>query len=179
MNRSITIVVFLVVFVGCYIYFNDIYAKNKLTVGSKAPDFSLTANDGNTYTLSELLKTHAKVALVFYPKDNTPYCTQEVCSLSTGNNILKENGICVLGISQDSLESHATFAAEHSLNFPLLSDPKGKVIKEYGVNGTIANKRRTFLIDKNQIIIGIIDGNDIDVNNHADQIIEAFNNHGK
>lgn len=101
--------------------------------GKKAPAFSLEGNDGKKHSLEDYQgKT---VVLYFYPKDNTPGCTKEVCGFRDLNPTLKKSGTVVLGVSKDSLDSHNKFIANFKLPFVLLSDPKLEVMKKYGAFG--------------------------------------------
>lgn len=121
-----------------------------LKTGDKAPDFTLESNQGSK-SLAEL---HGEwTVLYFYPKDNTPGCTQEACDF---RDAMPGMGAKVLGVSADDLASHADFAEGHSLPFPLLSDPGGEVAKRYGSygekelpNGSSyeGTLRSTFIID--------------------------------
>ncbi|HEV8289966.1 MAG TPA: thioredoxin-dependent thiol peroxidase [Candidatus Norongarragalinales archaeon] len=101
-------------------------------VGDKAPDFTLKASDGRTYTLSEMRgKT---VVLYFYPKDDTPGCTVQACNFRDSLRSISHKAV-LLGISRDDAASHKRFIAKYNLNFPLLSDPDAKVHKLYGAWG--------------------------------------------
>jgi thioredoxin-dependent peroxiredoxin len=128
-------------------------------VGSKAPDFSLPDQAGNSHSLSDYKgKT---VLLYFYPKDMTPGCTTEACSFRDAMNDLKAADIQVLGVSVDSVESHKKFADRYKLNFPLLSDSNKKVVQEYGVWGEkkfmgvkyTGTSRESFLISPEGMIL--------------------------
>ncbi len=122
----------------------------KLAVGDAAPAFALEASDGKTYTLAGL--KGQRFVLYFYPRDNTPGCTQQACDF---RDQLGDLGVPVLGVSGDSLKSHGRFAAKHELNFPLLSDPDRAVADAYGALGeksmygrsVIGIIRSTFVID--------------------------------
>jgi thioredoxin-dependent peroxiredoxin len=100
-----------------------------LEVGDKAPDFTLPASSGRLVKLSAL--KGKQVVLYFYPKDDTPGCTTEACGFR--DSMPKFGGIeaMVLGVSRDSLESHAKFIEKYSLNFTLLSDEDLKVHRLY------------------------------------------------
>lgn len=102
-----------------------------LEKGMKAPDFSLADKDGNTVSLSDF--AGKKVVVYFYPKDNTPGCTRQACAFATAYGEFVERGVAVIGISKDSVSSHAKFAEKHGLPFILLSDPDLTAIKAYGV----------------------------------------------
>lgn len=116
----------------------------------KAPDFSLPNAKGETVSLAEF--AGGWLVVYFYPKDNTPGCTTEACSIRDSYDELTSRNIKVVGISKDSVESHSKFAANHQLNFELLSDTEGKVIEAYGAFGKkIFGKegvlRKTFVIN--------------------------------
>jgi thioredoxin-dependent peroxiredoxin len=144
-------------------------------VGDIAPDFELIDQNGNTVKLSDL--KGQKVALYFYPKDNTPGCTQEACSLRDGFEALKEAGIVILGLSKGSIKSKQNFIKKQHLNFPLLIATQN-ILDAYGVSTGLLRlylpKRYTFLVDENGIIVAII--KNVDTKNHAQQIIDAFAN---
>ena len=104
-----------------------------LSQGVKAPDFTLPDKDGNEISLSSFLGK--KVVLYFYPKDNTPGCTRQACAFAAAYEGFKAKDIVVIGISRDSVASHARFAEKYNLPFILLSDPSLEVIKAYGAFG--------------------------------------------
>lgn len=102
-----------------------------LEKGMQAPDFSLVDKDGNTVSLSDF--AGRKVVVYFYPKDNTPGCTRQACAFAAAYGEFAARGVAVIGISKDSVSSHAKFAEKHGLPFILLSDPDLAAIKAYGV----------------------------------------------
>lgn len=102
-----------------------------LEIGQKAPDFTLPDKDGNPVTLSSFLGK--KVVLYFYPKDNTPGCTRQACAFAGAYSAFKAKDIVVIGISKDSVASHAKFAEKYSLPFILISDTERVAIEAYGV----------------------------------------------
>lgn len=117
---------------------------------SQAPDFSLKDQDGTTRSLADFKDRW--LVLYFYPKDDTPGCTVEACSLRDANDELIALGANVVGISKDDEESHRKFKAKHKLNFTLLSDPSGKTIEAYGawgpkMFGKLGIQRKTFIIN--------------------------------
>ena len=147
----------------------------ELKEGMKAPDFEGTDQDGKTVKLSDY--TGRKVILYFYPKDNTPGCTAEACSLRDNNKILIDKGFAVIGVSMDSEKSHKGFAEKYSLPFPLIADVTKKIISDYGVwkEKSLYGKtflgivRTTFVIDEKGIIEEVI--SKVDTKNHTDQIL--------
>ena len=126
--------------------------------GSKAPDFTLQADDGSKIKLSSL--RGSPLVLYFYPKDDTPGCTKQACNFADNYNAFLEKGVVVLGISKDSIASHEKFAEKYSLPFPILADPELKVIKDYDVwqektsygKTSMGVVRTTYIIDEKGII---------------------------
>ncbi len=119
-------------------------------VNDKAPDFCLQKDSGEEYCLSE----HAgqRVLLVFYPGDNTPVCTAQLCEYRDGIESFADLGVSVVGISSDDLESHRKFRSKHDLPFVLLSDPGLEVAKLYGLKGRFGMKRAVFLVDEKGVV---------------------------
>lgn len=115
-----------------------------------APDFTLTDSEGKLVSLSDY--SGQWLVVYFYPKDNTPGCTTEACSIRDARDELAELGASVVGISRDDGSSHEKFKAKHSLNFSLLSDPNAETIAAYGAWGKKAFGRegilrKTFIIN--------------------------------
>ena len=129
-----------------------------LEIGAKAPDFTLFDKDGNSVSLSGFLGK--KVVLYFYPKDNTPGCTRQACAFAASFEAFKSLDAVVIGVSKDSVASHAKFAAKHDLPFILLADPELEVIKAYDVwqekklygKVSMGVVRTTYVIDENGVI---------------------------
>ena len=127
---------------------------SNLTVGAKAPDFTLFDKDGKSVSLSDFLGK--KVILYFYPKDNTPGCTRQACAFAGAYARFKTLNAEVIGISKDSVASHVKFAQKYDLPFVLLSDPELSAIKAYDVwqEKKMCGKvgmgvvRTTFIIDE-------------------------------
>ncbi len=149
-----------------------------LSVGKKAPGFSLKDQNGKLRRLSDY--KGKKLAIYFYPKDDTPGCTTQGCNIRDNFGKLGKYGIEVLGISKDNVESHKKFSGKYQFNFPILADEKGEVIEKYGVwkEKSMYGKtfmgicRTTFLIDENGKVVKIIAKPD--VSNHAEEITEGF-----
>ena len=125
-----------------------------LTVGQKAPDFTLTDKDGKSVSLSDFLGK--KVVVYFYPRDNTPGCTRQACAFASAYDEFKTKNVEVIGISKDSVASHIKFAEKYGLPFILLSDPDRAAIEAYGVwqekkmcgKVSMGVVRTTFIIDE-------------------------------
>lgn len=120
-----------------------------------APQFTLPDENGDLKMLGNFVGKW--IVLYFYPKDDTPGCTVEACSLRDARDDLAELGAEVIGISKDDASSHDKFKAKHSLNFTLLSDKDGKVIDMYGawgkkMFGQEGILRRTFIIDPDGVV---------------------------
>jgi len=150
------------------------------TAGMPAPQFEGTDQNGNTISLNSF---HGKkIVLYFYPKDNTPGCTAEACSLRDNYNELLKKGFVVIGISPDSIKSHEKFAEKYELPFPLISDPERKIMTAYGAYGekTMYGKkvtgvlRTTFIIDGEGKIEKVI--KKVDTKEHAPQIFKLYDN---
>lgn len=150
-----------------------------LEAGNKAPDFTGKDENGKKIKLSDL--TGKKVVLYFYPKDDTPGCTKQACSLRDGFPLLKQNNIVVLGVSNDDPESHQNFIEKYDLPFTLIADTDKEIVNKYGVYGErnmygnkfMGIKRTTFLIDETGEIKKIFKR--VKVAEHADEVLKAFN----
>lgn len=123
-----------------------------------APDFSLADSSGQTHSLSDYRSRW--LVLYFYPKDDTPGCTTEACSFRDSNEQISALDAAVVGISRDDSKSHTHFAEKHELNFTLLSDEAGEVIKAYGAWGPkmFGNEgilRKTFIINPDGQVVKV------------------------
>jgi peroxiredoxin Q/BCP len=143
-----------------------------MQVGDKAPDFELAASGGKTVRLSDF-KGKKTVVLYFYPKDETPGCTAEACKFRDDYEDFTAAGAEVIGVSDDSVASHESFAAKHRLPFLLVSDVGGKVRQQWGVKATfgIIKGRVTFVIDRDGIVRHRFDSQ-IRVGRHVDDALE-------
>lgn len=129
-----------------------------LTEGTKAPAFSGVDQDGKKHSLADY--KGKKLVLYFYPQDDTPTCTVQACNLRDNYQLLRNNGWELLGVSPDSEADHVRFREKFSLPFPLLADPKHKIIEKFGVWGEkqlygrkyMGLHRTTFLIDEKGVI---------------------------
>jgi len=121
-----------------------------LALGDSAPDFSLADQDGRNFRLSD--RRGQRLLLVFYPGDNTPVCTRQLCDYRDGIEAFADLGVEVIGVSQDSPESHREFREQHGLPFTLLSDPELEVASRYDCKALIGMKRGVYLLDEHQHI---------------------------
>ncbi len=143
-------------------------------IGKKAPAFSALDENGNTVSLSDF--SGKKLVLYFYPKDDTPGCTAEACSLRDNYQDLLDKGYAVLGVSPDDSKKHTKFIAKYSLPFSLLADTDQAVCNAYGVwveksmygRKYMGVARTTFVIDETGTLTEIIEK--VDTKNHASQI---------
>lgn len=126
--------------------------QNSPQVGEPAPDFSLKDGDGNSWSLTN--NRGKVVVLLFYPGDETPICTRQMCSLRDRWKDYSSTGAEIVGLSTDSVESHQKFSEHHQLPLRLLSDAGGEVAKLYGAQSLIPGKvaRSVFVIDANGVI---------------------------
>jgi thioredoxin-dependent peroxiredoxin len=146
--------------------------------GDIAPDFILKHRDGQVMNLSDF--RGQRVVLYFYPKDDTPGCTEEACSFRDAHALFEGKNIVVLGVSPDSESSHTKFSEKYDLPFQLLSDPDHKIAESYGAYGDKKFMgreykgvlRKTFLIDEEGRIAKIFDK--VNVSEHADEVLRAF-----
>ena len=123
-----------------------------LKIGQKAPDFRLASGDGKTLSLKNF--AGKKIVLYFYPKDNTSGCTKEACSFEDNLKVIEGKGAVVIGVSADSVGSHATFAEKYKLSFPLLSDEKKEVVNLYDVwKEKSMYGRKYFGIERTTVVI--------------------------
>lgn len=121
-------------------------------IGKQAPQFALKDGNGENWSLADNLGK--VVVLVFYPGDNTPVCTKQMCSMRDNWDDYKLTGAEVVGISTDSVDSHKGFADKYDLNFRLLSDEKSEVVKMYDVKSWLPGRsaRAIVVIDKKGVI---------------------------
>ena len=147
-----------------------------ITEGAKAPAFKGKDQDGNSISLANY--KGKKLILFFYPKDNTPGCTAEACSLRDNYKLLQKNGFELLGVSVDDEKSHQKFITKHELPFPLLADTDQSVVNAYEVwveksmygRKYMGTARKTFIIDEKGKIAHIIEK--VDTKDHAGQILK-------
>jgi peroxiredoxin Q/BCP len=149
-----------------------------LTIGTQAPSFALPSTSGATVSLADF--AGRKVVLYFYPRDNTPGCTREACDFRDEHSALAKAGAVVLGVSSDSLKSHAGFRTKFALPFDLLVDEGNKVASAYHaygeklmygkkVKGVI---RSTFLIDERGKLAAV--WSPVKVDGHVQAVLAAL-----
>lgn len=134
-----------------------------LQTGTKAPNFSLSDQNGQVHTLEEY--KGKKVILYFYPKDNTPGCTTQACGFAELYPQFQEKGAVILGVSKDSVASHKKFEEKNNLPFTLLSDPDLSCIQAYDVwhekknygKVSMGVVRTTYFIDEEGMIVQAYD----------------------
>ncbi len=147
-----------------------------LEKGTPAPVFTTSDQNGKKISLSDFIGK--KVILYFYPKDNTPGCTQEACNLRDNYEYMLSKGYVVLGVSPDSEASHKKFTEKQSLPFPLLSDPDKAIMTSYGVwqlkklygREYMGVVRTTYVIDEKGVIEEVI--TKVKTAAHAEQILD-------
>jgi peroxiredoxin Q/BCP len=150
----------------------------KLKEGDKAPDFRGFIESGSEVSLSNF--KGKKLVLYFYPKDNTPGCTAQACNLTENQELLKNAGFEILGVSPDSVKKHQNFISKHSLGFSLIADEEKEVIKAYQVWGPkkFMGKeydgihRTTFIINEQGNIERVF--TKVKTKEHAKQILESY-----
>jgi peroxiredoxin Q/BCP len=149
-----------------------------IAVGKKAPAFSLPSSSGATVSLKDLKGN--TVVLYFYPKDNTPGCTQEACDFRDSFARLQAAGVLVFGVSADSIASHRKFQQKHELPFELLSDESHTMLEAYGAWKEKSMYGRTFMgierctviIDEHGVVKKIFPK--VKVKGHVDEVLAAL-----
>lgn len=148
-----------------------------LKVGSKINKTTVKLHDNSEINFPEDGKKHI---LFFYPKDNTPGCTAEACSLRDGYRDIKKLGYALYGVSVDSTKSHLKFIDNHQLPFPLISDDEKKLVEAFGVWGLkkfmgreyMGANRATFVMDENGVVSHLIEK--VDTKNAAQQLLDIL-----
>ncbi len=149
-----------------------------LKAGDKAPDFVGVNDQGEKVTLKGY--RGKKVILYFYPRDNTPGCTQEACDFRESMSQLEEKGVVVLGVSPDTVASHRKFKARFSLPFSLLSDENHEIAEAYGAwqeKSMYGKKymgivRSTFVIDEGGVLVEVY--GKVKVKGHVDAVVKLL-----
>ncbi|MFM7006004.1 MAG: thioredoxin-dependent thiol peroxidase [Flavobacteriales bacterium] len=149
-----------------------------LTLGSKLPSFIGTDQNGASIDSATLIGKN--LVIYFYPKDDTPGCTAQACSIRDGQEALLSAQVQVIGISADSVASHTKFVNKYQLNFPLISDPEKTIIQLFGVWGLKkfmgreyeGIHRMTFLFDQTGTLIKVIEKPN--TKDHANEVLAYF-----
>jgi peroxiredoxin Q/BCP len=152
----------------------SIHAAGSPKVGDMAPRVQGRDQDGNKWKLAGEIGKKV-VLLYFYPKDDTPGCTKEACGLRDRISDLKAQGVDVIGVSFDSVDSHKSFVFKYGLNFPLIADPGGNIADAYGARmkpGQKMDRRVSFLIGLDGKIVHITDSPNPDV--HLEEMQRAI-----
>lgn len=147
-----------------------------LKIGDKMPAFEVLDQSGNMVSSSDF--AGKKTIIYFYPKDNTPGCTAEACSLRDNYEALQAQGYNVVGVSKDSVASHQKFIDKYELPFTLLSDKSTEMMQAFGSWGEkkmcgktcVGTLRKTFIFDEEGTLTEIIEK--VDTKNHASQILK-------
>ena len=149
-----------------------------MEIGDKIPE--ILGRDANGKEIKSSDYRGKKFALYFYPKDNTPGCTSQACSLKEGYNDLQNAGLEVIGVSVDDEKSHQKFITKYELPFPLIADTDKKLVEAFGVWGEkkmygrtyFGTYRTTFIIDEEGKVEHIITPKNIKVKEHAAQLLK-------
>ncbi|MCX7808456.1 MAG: peroxiredoxin [Deltaproteobacteria bacterium] len=151
-------------------------------LGKRAPFFELEGDDGKRYALKDF--EGSVLVLYFYPKDDTPGCTSEAKDFTALNEAFRAKGARVVGVSRDTVEKHKKFKEKHGIQVLLLSDPEGKVHREYGVlqektmygKKSIGTVRTTFLIDAQGVVRRVF--SKVKVAGHAQAVLQVIDEEG-
>ncbi len=151
-----------------------------INTDTMAPEFELEDQQGNNHKLSDY-RGHW-VLLYFYPKDDTPGCTTEACSIRDNWSVLQELGVTVLGVSTDTVKSHAKFVDKYKLPFTLLADEQKEVVEAYGVWGLkkfmgreyMGTNRVSYLIDPEGKVAKVYET--VKPAQHVQQVVEDLKN---
>jgi len=142
--------------------------QGQLDVGKPAPDLTGVDQDGNERSIGGARGQF--LVVYFYPKDGTPGCTEEACAFRDAWRRFEDAGVMIYGVSGDDQASHAEFAKEHHLPFPLIADPDGTWARHFGVGTFLGmTERVSFVVDPEGMIVARYP--DVDPGVHADQVL--------
>ena len=149
-----------------------------IQIGDKIPEILGIDQNGNEIKASDF--KGKKLVIYFYPKDNTPGCTAEACSLRDGYKDLQKKGFAIIGVSKDNIQSHQKFIEKYNLPFPLIADTDTKLIQQFGVWGEksmmgrkyMGTMRTTFIINEDNVVENIIKPKEIKTSDHANQLLK-------
>jgi len=155
--------------------------ETKLQVNEKLPHFELEDQNGNIVSKDTLLGQ--KYIIFFYPKDDSPGCTKQACSIRDNYRSISRSGYKVFGVSPDNVKKHNKFITKYEFQYDLLADPDKKMIQDFGVIGPkkfmgreiIGVYRTTFFVNEEGVIEHIIDK--VKTKEHGQQILDYINNH--
>ena len=142
-------------------------AADMPAVGSTAPDFTLSSQEGKQVSLKDFRGQW--VVLYFYPKDMTPGCTIEAHNFQADQDKFTAKKAAIVGVSVDSVDSHVQFCTKENLTFKLLADPTHQVVDKYGSFGGVVAQRNTFLIDPKGVIRKVYTG--VKPNGHSAELL--------
>lgn len=159
------------------IYYKTTNTTDNMEIGQRLPELLGTDQDGKEIKLSDF--QGKKLVLYIYPRDATPGCTSEACSLRDNYERFLSRGYAVVGVSPQSAESHKKFIAKYNLPFPLIADTEKRLVNELGVYGekkmygkvSMGIFRTTFITDENGVVEQIFTPRQIKVKEHAEQIL--------
>ena len=151
-----------------------------LTIGDKAPDFTIATDGGGTFCLSEMVGHN--VIIYFYPKDDTPGCTKEACEFRDSLPDFSKSAAKIIGISKDTVAKHDKFKSKYELPFTLGADVEGAVCEAYGTwveksmygRQYMGIERATFLVDREGVVQGI--WRKVKVKGHVEEVLAAVQN---
>ena len=149
-----------------------------LKVGEKAPNFEGLSQNGESVSLENF--RGKRVAIYFYPKDNTPGCTTQACNLRDNDALLNSLNVQIIGVSADNVQSHKKFAEKFELPFPLIADTNQEILKAYGVWGPkkfmgkeyVGIHRTTYVLNEQHDIVGVIEKPS--TKDHAKEVVYFF-----
>jgi len=154
---AVYLLIYIILF-GAYLNLNANPQKmKKIIIGSTVPKFELKDQNGKTFKLDSVLGKK-NLVIYFYPKDDSPGCTKQACSFRDQYEVFEEADAIIIGISEQSVESHLKFAKKYRLNYTLLSDEDNKVRKQFGVPSSflgIMPGRVTYIINKEGKVVYI------------------------
>ncbi len=136
-------------------------------VGSTAPDFTLSSQEGKTVSLKDFRGQW--VVLYFYPKDMTQGCTIEAHNFQADQDKYTAKKAAIVGVSVDTVDSHVQFCTKENLTFKLLADPTHQVVEKYGSMGSVVANRNTFLIDPKGVVRKVYTG--VKPNGHSAELL--------
>ena len=150
----------------------------KLKEGMSVPNIPLNDQDGNSVSLTDF--KGQKLIVFFYPKDDTPTCTNEACNLRDNYQLWIDKGYQVLGVSYDTEKSHQKFIKKYNLPYPLIADPEHKWINAFGLWGekllfgrqVMGTHRTTFVINENGVISHVV--REVKSKTHTEQLLEVI-----